>query len=195
MSKQCISNYDKYPQVRLSESPCRVGWKEITEALKGTIKPGSYVVCVECYPGCFEDEIARELVQALQPRFVALVRDCYLPPSAIESITARDLGDDPVFAFMNKYELSEFLDGSKLAQKRDEMQSLDGLKIVIGAGASLLVEKWDLLIYCDMARWEIQQRQRAGRISNLGLENEKDRPSLKYKRAYFIDWRVADRLK
>jgi hypothetical protein len=96
---------------------------------------------------------------------------------------------------MNHYELSEFLDENKVARKRNELQSLDGLKIVIGTGATLLADKWDLLVYCDMARWEIQQRQRAGRISNLGLHNDKDRPPLKYKRAYFVDWRVADRLK
>jgi hypothetical protein len=46
-----------------------------------------------------------------------------------------------------------------------------------------------------VARWEIQQRQRAGEIANLGLDNCAERAALKYKRAYFVDWRVADRLK
>ena len=68
--------------------------------------------------------------------------------------------------------------------------------IVIGTGATLLAQHWDMLVYCDMARWEIQQRQRAGKIANLGLNNSRRTPqSLKYKRAFFVDWRVADRLK
>ena len=46
-----------------------------------------------------------------------------------------------------------------------------------------------------MARWEIQQRQRRDEIGNLGADNRNQRPSLKYKRAFFIDWRAADRLK
>src|SRR6202034_4293473 len=70
-----------------------------------------------------------------------------------------------------------------------------GLVLVIGTGASLIAETRELLVYCDMARWEIQQRQRADEIANLGLDNYKERASLKYKRAYFVDWRVADRLK
>ncbi|MEK7355163.1 MAG: class I mannose-6-phosphate isomerase, partial [Bdellovibrionota bacterium] len=41
----------------------------------------------------------------------------------------------------------------------------------------------------------IQMRQRRNEIGNLGVENLKARPSEKYKRAYFVDWRVADRLK
>src|SRR6185312_2029723 len=36
---------------------------------------------------------------------------------------------------------------------------------------------------------------RAGAIGNLGLHNAEERASLKYKRAFFVDWRAADRLK
>jgi hypothetical protein len=49
--------------------------------------------------------------------------------------------------------------------------------------------------YADLARWEIQRRQREGRIGNLGARNLDERASLKYKRAFFVDWRAADRLK
>src|SRR5579871_815521 len=46
-----------------------------------------------------------------------------------------------------------------------------------------------------MARWEIQLRQRRGEIGNLGANNLQERSGLKYKRAFFVDWRAADRLK
>jgi hypothetical protein len=46
-----------------------------------------------------------------------------------------------------------------------------------------------------LARWEIQGRQRRNEISNLGTDNTEESPSLKYKRAFFVDWRAADRLK
>ncbi|MEJ7663812.1 MAG: hypothetical protein WKG07_31910 [Hymenobacter sp.] len=42
---------------------------------------------------------------------------------------------------------------------------------------------------------EIQLRQRRGEIANLGSENFTEKANLKYKRAYFVDWRAADRLK
>jgi hypothetical protein len=160
-----------------------------------SVRPGRFVICVDCYPGCFDKEIEKQLVSALNPQIVLRAEESYLPESAIQSLCARDLGDDPVFAFMGKYELSEFLDDHELVKQRSRLRQASGLVVVIGTGATLLAEQWDLLIYCDMARWEIQQRQRAGEITNLGLQNYTERPQAKYKRAYFIDWRVADRLK
>ncbi len=197
MSKAYISNYEKHPVVPVSGSRdgCDAGWPAIARRLKARVRPGRFIVCVECYPGCFEKEIEQELVRALEPQFVIRANECYLPESAIQALCAHDLGDDPVFAFMGKYELSEFLDERDLTKQKNRLSEASGLTLVIGTGATLLAEKWDLLIYCDMARWEIQQRQRAGEVGNLGLQNLTERPQLKYKRAYFVDWRVADRQK
>ncbi|MGE5114831.1 MAG: class I mannose-6-phosphate isomerase [Acidobacteriaceae bacterium] len=191
------SNYDKFPAVRVpgSEEGCAVGWSAIAQRLKSKVRPGRFVICVECYPGCFEEEIERELVQGLNPGCVVRASECYVSEEAILSLTSHDLGDDPVFGFMNHFVLSDFLDETKVADARKKLSQSTGLILVIGAGASLIAENWDLLAYCDMARWEIQQRQRAGEISNLGLKNCSERPSLKYKRGYFVDWRAADRLK
>jgi hypothetical protein len=197
MSKPYISNYDKYPLVRVSDSrdDCETGWDAIGRLLKASVRPGRFVICVECYPGCFEKEIEKQLVSALNPQIVLRAEECYLPESTIQSLCARDLGDDPVFAFMGKYELSEFLDERELVKQRSRLRQASGLVVVIGTGATLLAGQWDLLVYCDMARWEIQQRQRAGEVTNLGLQNCTERAQAKYKRAYFVDWRVADRLK
>ena len=195
MSRPYVSNYDKFPVVPVSDARCAVGWNEIAVHLKDQIRPGRFIVCVECYPGCDISDIEANLARALRPQAILCVEDCYLPEDAITALTARDLGDDPVFGFMSNYELSEFLDESKLREKRGELESAHGLVLVMGTGAALLAETWDLLVYCDLARWEIQQRQRAGKIGNLGLHNLDDRPALRYKRAFFVDWRAADRHK
>ena len=197
MPKPYISTYDKYPLVRVSDSRdgCETGWDAIGQRLKASVQPGRFVICVECYPGCFEKEIEKQLVGALKPEIVLRAEECYLPESAIQSLCARDLGDDPVFAFMGKYELSEFLDERELAKQKNRLRQASGTVLVIGTGATLLAGQWDLLVYCDMARWEIQQRQRSGEVTNLGLQNCTERPQAKYKRAYFVDWRVTDRLK
>src|ERR1017187_430434 len=140
MSKPYISNYDKYPVVRVADSRdgCETGWDAIGRRLKARVRPGRFVICVECYPGCFEKEIEKQLVSALQPQFVLRADECYLPESAIQSLCARDLGDDPVFAFMGKYELSEFLDERELVKQRSRLRQASGLALVIGTGASLL---------------------------------------------------------
>jgi mannose-6-phosphate isomerase class I len=64
--------------------------------------------------------------------------------------------------------------------------------VAIGTGATLVLPDWDLLIYVDVARWEIQQRQRRGEAPSLGLANAAERPAQLYKRAFFLDWRAAD---
>lgn len=191
------SNYDKRPVVRVSNSNegCAVGWAAIGQRLKPAVRPGRFVVCVECYPGCFEEEIERELVRALIPSHVIRASHCYLQESAIRAVTEHDLGDDPVFGFMNHFVISDFLNQAEVTNARAKLNQATGPVLVIGTGASFIAENWDLLVYCDMARWEIQLRQRAGEISNLGLDNSAERASLKYKRGYFVDWRVADRLK
>jgi mannose-6-phosphate isomerase class I len=197
MSATYKSTYDKHPVVRVSDSSadCQVGWDAITRVLRANVASGRFVICVETYPGCYEQEIQEQLVRSLQPELVISAKDCYLSEEKIREICERDLGDDPVFGYMNHFEVADFLDDNKLSASRTNLNAAQGVVLVIGTGASVITEDWDLLIYCDMARWEIQQRQRAGRISNLGLSNFGDRPQLKYKRAYFVDWRAADRIK
>jgi mannose-6-phosphate isomerase class I len=195
MSKPYISNYDKDPIISVSAQRCAAGWAAIGERLTQEVRSGRFVLCIECYPGCLEDQIEAELVKSLAPQLVVRTRDSFRSPVALEAMTARDLSDDPVFAFMNNYEIAEFFDPQKMEEAKRRIRQAVVLTLVIGTGASLLAESWDLLVYCDMARWEIQQRQRSGQIGNLGLDNLKERASLKYKRGFFVDWRAADRLK
>src|SRR5438874_2741784 len=91
---------------------------------------------------------------------------------------------------MNKY-----LQGESNYDKRPVIKVKKGTVIVYGCGASLLYPGADLLIYLDMARWQIQQRFRKNEVSNLGVCNKQLKASLQYKRAFFVDWRVCDRLK
>ena len=191
------SNYDKAPVVAVSTSArdVQVGWQAIAKRLGGEIRRRPFVVCVECYAGCFEQEIERELRDGLKPDAVFRAADCYLSEVEISRMCEPDLGDDPVFGHMTRKEIGDFLDASRSGEMRRQIRSSNGFALVIGTGASLIAERWDLLVYADLARWEIQKRQRANAVANLGLNNADDRASLKYKRAFFVDWRAADRLK
>ena len=51
-----------------------------------------------------------------------------------------------------------------------------------------------VLVYADLARWEIQLRYRAG-MPNHFWDNPGEDSLRKVKRGYFIEWRLADRLK
>jgi mannose-6-phosphate isomerase class I len=189
------SNYDKRPSVTISQvdSDCASGWREILTRLHE--HPTARRISIECYPGVLIEPLKRELVAALVPELVLDTVDAMLPPQVIESKFAELLGDDPVFGFTMRQALEEFFDQEKVALARQTAESTPGRVIAIGSGATLLLPNWDLLIYVDVARWEIQQRQRNHQISNLGLRNSDDRPSKLYKRAFFLDWRAADRHK
>lgn len=192
------STYDKFPvvPVRRSAEGCDVGWPAILARLRGTLsgRPRA-VLCVECYPGVFVGEIEGALARGLRPAAVIRSEDCFQSPAALAAMFAPYLTDDPVFGRMNYLELADYFDPRKLAAARETLARTEGLALVVGAGAAVLAREWDVLVYADMARWEIQQRQRCNEIGNLGADNRTEAPGLKYKRGFFVDWRAADRLK
>ncbi|HEY3998752.1 MAG TPA: class I mannose-6-phosphate isomerase [Candidatus Xenobia bacterium] len=175
-------SYDKFPVVAVG-GECVVGWDAIASKLRSVVT----VLCVECYPGAFEEEIERELVRRLAFDQVVRARDHYKSAADVMAQFKRDLSDDPVFGRLNRPEMADFMTTGPV--------ELTGRTLVIGAGASLLYRDPEVLVYVDMARWELQLRQRKNQIGNLGVANLDERPALKYKRAFFIDWRAADRLK
>ncbi|MGH9587785.1 MAG: class I mannose-6-phosphate isomerase [Acidobacteriaceae bacterium] len=187
--------YDRFPYIPSgSREECHVGWAAIAQAIRSRVRQKSVVV-IECYPGVFLDELQHEISSAFSKAKLICTADLFRPAPEVDKMLQRWLGDDPVFGMMNPVEIEDFFDADRLIAARARCATTTQPLIVIGTGASLVCPKSDLLIYADMARWEIQMRQRANEIGNLGTDNLEERPSLKYKRAFFIDWRAADRLK
>jgi mannose-6-phosphate isomerase class I len=184
--------YDKIPFISAGPADaCLAGWQSITADIQ---KRATGVVCLECYPGVLLNEI-QQAIRAQMPGWrIILAEDALLPESAIEQRFADLMTDDPVFGRMSKTQLVEFFDPDALKRLRAEASTLSKV-LVLGTGATLVCPDPSLLVYADMARWELQRRQRENLIANFGLQNFKERPSLKYKRAFFLDWRSADRTK
>ncbi len=188
--------YDRFPSIASgSADECLTGWNAIGEHLRRCVGSRGVIV-IEVYPAVDLDEIENAL-RPLFPdaRFVRM-ENLLRRPSEIDAIVAPVLGDDPVFGQMNSIEIADFFDPRKLAEAKQNCAAAPGeLSIFIGTGASLLCPDPSLLVYADLARWEIQMRQRRDEVGNLGADNRNDPPLLKYKRAFFVDWRSADRLK
>jgi mannose-6-phosphate isomerase class I len=195
---ETAATFERAPFVAVSadSSQCISGWQDIAAHIRSRIPSGRFVLCVECYPGVLTDEIATILQESLGPSLLLRSEEAYRSPEQLERQFSGVLTDDPVFGRMNGARLSDFFHPDLLQQARDRLaRARGGLAIIAGTGATGLAERWDMLVYADMARWEIQQRQRQGLSGNLGAENCADPPTSKYKRAFFLDWRVADRLK
>jgi hypothetical protein len=192
------TNYEKFPICTVSRcgSESWEGWPRILERLNAFTALEQWTICFECYPGVLEKALISALVEGMRPSSLIVTSDLLKSPSEIELMVSSVLGDDPVFGSMNGLEIEDFFDDAKLADAREQVKNRKhGLLVIVGTGASLLSAEPNQLVYADMARWEIQQRQRQKTVGNLGADNLQESSGQKYKRAFFVDWRAADRLK
>ncbi|MBR6002328.1 MAG: class I mannose-6-phosphate isomerase [Bacteroidales bacterium] len=182
MNKSRLSNYDKFPSTRVAGS-VYVGWDSIASRLL-LDKPS--VLAVDCYAGVYEDSVEEALGRFFSR--VIRTRDLMKPEGEVRAMTERFMTDDVLFGYVSPLRLDDFFDNNKMERARERVA--DGT-LVIGPGAALVAPE-ATLVYADMARWEIQQRMRAHRVTGLGI-NDSDAPvSIQYKRGYFIDWRALD---
>ncbi len=198
---QFQQGFNKEPvvTVRGMEGQCVSGWEAIGVRLKEAIMQtgtGRRVLVVETYHGVFLEVLRCQLEKHLGPVMVIDTADLFKDPHEIRRMTQPDVTDDRVFGYLTRLNMNDFLDPEKLEKAGNSVRELkNGLALVFGYGASLVIPEPDLLVYADMARWEIQRRMRLNEVENLGVGNRPEAPELKYKRGYFVDWRVCDRLK
>lgn len=152
------------------------------------------IIAIDFYPGVRTDEIIEGLINKLNiTKKFETESSIYHTGEWISKKVEDALTDDRVFGVMSHYVLNDFVDANAMKKVQEEVASTDGVVVIYGVGASLVV-KPDILIYADLARWEIQQRFRAG-ASNWMIENPNEDILRKYKRGFFFEWRTVDRLK
>jgi mannose-6-phosphate isomerase class I len=195
------ANYDKFPVVAVPNgaNACVAGLDACAQSLRQAIsarQSRKAVLVVECYPGVDTTTLLQQLKQVLTPTLALNVADAMLPPERIDALAEPFLGGNhPVFGFLSDLTLPQFFDSGRLEHLRAQIEAVkEGVVLVVGCGARLIV-KGDILVYADLARWEAQNRFRRNEASNLGVENRTLDANLQYKRAFFVDWRVADRWK
>lgn len=195
------SNYDKYPVVNVPgmEEECRVGWRAISDRLEkdlSQIGKKVKVVVLECYQGVSDEEVVTALQSAFPASRWFFSADAMKSPEQIDAILKQDITEDEIFGYMTRQNMDCYFDGDKLPGIRSEIAAVtEGIVFVYGVGAAYVQPSYDLLVYADMARWEIQMRFRRNEVSNVGISNREERASLQYKRAFFVDWRICDRFK
>lgn len=192
------SNYDKYPYIKVSEGIVWNGWddicSEIYKKYKSTNKD-KFIIAIEFYTGIYYLEILNAL-NKLNFDVIVNTEEVFKTDEEITAMTYIDVTDDEIFGYMTRLQIDDFFDPEKLLKTKKEIENIEsGLIVICGHGASRINENFDMLVYADMARWEIQQRMRKNEVTGLGV-NDKNLPlSAQYKRGYFVDWRVCDKLK
>lgn len=185
------SKYVKYPSTTIKGHQATQGYAAIQKELAKKLT-GTSVLVFDYYPGVREDEVM-QLVQALQPTTIINTMDIFKNSETITEQMKYHLTDDRVFGKMYFGDFIDFMDEDKLQEAKQTVEKATGLTIVCGVGASL-VTRGDILVYFDLARWEIQMRYRGG-MGNYKCKNSDEDILRKYKRAFFIEWRIADKHK
>ena len=197
------SNYDKYPKIKIKEidelsSEAYEGYAEIVSKIKATVEnlhKEKVIIVLDYYHGVRVKELQINLIEKLNPVKTFYAEEAKLPEKILFKKLARNITDDRVFGVLSVHKINEFYDELKIEALKKQIDEIkQGLIIVYGIGASLIA-KGDILIYGDLARWEIQQRFRSHELDNWGVGNYDEDILRKYKRAYFIEWRVLDRHK
>lgn len=194
------SNYDKLPFIKVESEnrSCVVGWHNIVDHLNEkikTINKKNIVVVVECYHGVNDDEIVSQLQHVKNCLWIDS-KTVFKGEDEIRTMVQPDVTDDSVFGYLTRLNMSDYFDQDKLLRARERVINInEGVIMVYGPGAVCIAPEFDILVYADMARWEIQLRMRKNEVNNLGINNKQEPFSQQYKHAFFVDWRVCDRLK
>ena len=191
-------NYDPHPVKKIEGHNSEI-WEnydsaaeELRKEAEKRKKQGRVLVVFDLYPGVRKAEILK-LAVSMGADHILDMESCRKSEEERLKEFEDYITDDRVFGILCHKKLKDFYDSEKLEAMKKEVEVSNGMTVLVGMGAGLIV-RGDLYVYCDITRWEIQLRYRAG-MGNWNLSNA-DAPILtKYKIGFFIEWRLADRYK
>lgn len=189
-------NYRKNPDIRIPGHASHRGWQQVAGQIQEAIGGRSAcVVAVDCYMGTRVDEIIQGLLRHIPFDLVLRSEDAARPGEEIDRMLKRNLTEDRVFGVMSAYmNLAEFFIPEALEAMQAQASGHQGLVLVCGVGAALAARA-DILVVADLARWEIQQRYRSQEMGNWRADNREEDVLRKFKRGFFVEWRVCDKHK
>jgi len=190
--------YEKYPYTPVKgwEGTAVKGYGCIMEKLRSVYQESgcrNYRIVFDTYPGVCEEEVFEGL-KGLKPDHIISVKQMFKGEKELTEQLKYHLTDDRVFGKMYYGQIEDLIDEEALQCVREQIRQAEGLTVVYGFGAYLAAESADTLVYLDMSRWEIQLRYRKG-MPNFNCTNRDEDNLRKYKRAFFIEWRIADKYK
>lgn len=152
----------------------------------------SPVIAIDTYPGVDLPTLRAAICRAL-PGYIVIDTEqrAALPIEQIDALITRNLTNDRVFGVLSHFHLREFYHEDRLDVLRREIAASRRPTIVLGWGATLAAPDANVIVLADLSRWEIQRRQRAG-APNWRCRNGDEDNLRKYKRGFFVEWRVAD---
>lgn len=186
------SSYDRFPKIKISQNNLIVkGYENISKKIN---EVNSEVIIFECYPGVRYKELEEELFPLLEKGTIINIDQLAYSNEQVNNLFKDKLTEDRVFGKMNNLSVMDLYPKSAIKTINELIANAKGKVYVYGFGASVLIKEGHL-VYLDMARWEIQLRFRDKEMSNWRMKDYDLDKLRKYKRGWFIEWRIADRIK
>lgn len=187
-------NYNQHPVIAMPGAAKQVfsGAEAIVRELSSRVNNEDFIMVFDCYPGVDDAEML-ELISRLSPARLIHMDEIFKTTEELNAQLRYQLTNDRVFGRMYFGEIRDFLDEHAYAEAVRTVAVAKGLTVVYGFGASLIT-RGNLLVYLDLARWELQQRYRRG-MGNYKADNGDEEILQKYKRGFFVEWRIADKHK
>ncbi|GHO77865.1 mannose-6-phosphate isomerase [Ktedonobacter sp. SOSP1-85] len=188
----------RFPWLSIKEGHLALA-RKLFNAAKGLTGPK--VVVIDGYVGLPWDSFIARLRVALQEvaqeraiRWLS-TETCFRSASEIQHLLATSLTDDPVFGRVFHGDLRDLWQAERLEQLQRIVEEVhnDTIIVIYGFGASLITDHgWH--IYVDVPKDRGQQLAGQKAITNVGA-CEPEGFAAMYKRFYFVDWPMLNRIK
>lgn len=193
-----MTNYDLRPQINIKG--CANGFSSYaaianelkTEIIKKNKK--NIVLAIETYPGVNHAELETYLFPLLFPNKTILTDEYAYSAGEVQEKIKDTITEDRVLGVLSQYRIEQFFHEESIEKAKKEIKDTVGLIIVYGIGTTVLSDP-DIIVYADLPRWEIQCRYRDENLKNWKTYNAEEDKLRKYKRGYFFEWGMADRIK
>ncbi len=192
------SRYNPTPVIPIDEAGHEAwsGWEAIGQEVKRAFV-GKRILVVDTYPGVDDTEVLRAIEESVRPTYIITMEDLFYDGPTLTHMMSRHLTEDAVRGIFYYGDCIDFIDEVALEEARRKIKRYllepASTILIYGFGATLL-DQGDIRVFADLTRWEIQLRYRAG-MPNYKQNNYDDSILQKYKRGYFIEWRIGDRHK
>lgn len=195
--------YDRFPVFPLSAGLIGRGYTVLAERITEEREKGLRVLGIDGFNGVdwklFRKSLDAELrARDINPTWLSMDK-CLLPEETIFNTVEPFLGgDDPLFGRHFPLGADLFFDPAKIAVYRWKASEFraegPGDPVIFyGCGTGLL-ETLDSTWYVDIPKDFLQIEARKGGVRNFG-DTKSSTFSYFYKRSYFVDWPVLNRLK
>jgi mannose-6-phosphate isomerase class I len=139
-------------------------------------------------------ELEADLFPLLFPNKIILTDEYAYSVGEVQEKIKDTITEDRVFGVLSQYTIEQFFHEESIEKAKKEIKDAVGLVIVYGMGTNVLSDP-DIIVYADLPRWEIQCRYRDENLKNWKTDNAEEDKLRKYKRGYFFEWGMADRIK